>query len=93
MITQAEIQQYLDRATNGVALIAVHESGALRALGSALAERLAVARLARTAGELIRDQIDLLPESRTRFRRDQQVRRQLWRGLLRDLSAPIQKVA
>lgn len=93
MITQAEMQQYLDRAANGFSLIAVHESGALRAFGSALAERLAVARRARSAAELIRDQIDLLPESRTRFRRDHQVRRQLWRGLLRDLAAPIQKAA
>lgn len=93
MMSQADMQQYLDRASNGVALIAVHESGAVRAVWSALAERLAVARHARSVGELIRDQIDLLPESRMRFKRDQQVRRQLWRGLLRDLSAPVQKAA
>ena len=91
MIIQEEMQQYLDRAANGVSLIAVHETNALRGLWSALAERLAVARRARTPGELIRDQIDLLPETRVRFMREQQVRSQLWRGLMRDMSAPVRK--
>ena len=86
------IADYSDRAANGITLLAVHEADALRAHAAALRERWSVARRARSTGEMIRDQIDLLPESRNRVLRDQDVRRQLWRGLVRDLLAPVQKL-
>lgn len=77
---------YLDRVLGGVALIAVHELGSLRGHAAAAGERLRVAQRARGVGELLRDQLDLLPESHNRLRRDHAVRRELWRGLLRDLA-------
>ena len=84
---------YLDRILGGVALIAVHEAGSIRGHVAAASERLRVARRARGLGELLRDQVDLLPESRNRLRRDRAVRLQLWRGLLRDLAVPVRKEA
>ncbi|MEQ1439674.1 hypothetical protein AAG565_09935 [Fontimonas sp. SYSU GA230001] len=59
----------------------------MRAHFAAIGERVRVARQARDFGELLRNQFDLLPESRNRWRRDQMVRRALWRGLIRDLNS------
>lgn len=84
-----KVSHYLDRAFSGIALVAVHEVGTLRGHWADVDIRLKVARRARGAGELIRDQIDLLPESRNRFVRDQRVRRELWRGAVKDLSAQV----
>jgi hypothetical protein len=84
---------YVDRALGGAALIAVHETAALHGHWSELSERVRLARKALGARALIREQVDLLPESRTRLQRDQEVRRQLWRGLLKDLAAPVQQRA
>ncbi|HEX4895455.1 MAG TPA: hypothetical protein VFV11_03905 [Solimonas sp.] len=78
-------QGYLDRVLGGVSLIALHEAGSLRGHVAAVQERLQIARRARSVSEMLRDQFDLLPESRNRLRRDHQVRRQLWRGLASDL--------
>lgn len=75
----------LDRMCSGVALIALHEAGALQGHLEALHERLRVARRARSVGELLRNQFDLLPESRNRWQRDHHVRVELWSGLMRDL--------
>jgi len=80
------LNRYVDRGVGGVALIALHEAGALRSYWGDLRLRAAVARRARGPGELLRDQVDLWPESRRRLAQEAQVRRQLWRGLLRDLS-------
>jgi hypothetical protein len=82
-----KVSHYLDRAFSGIALVAVHEVGTLRGHWADVDIRLKVARRARGAGELIRDQIDLLPESRNRVLRDQRVRRELWRGAVKDMSA------
>lgn len=82
------LEAYADRAAGGLALLMVHEAGALRGHWNALGERVSVARRARSTGELIRNQIDLLSESRNRFAHDQTVRRELWKGWLRDLAAP-----
>lgn len=82
-----KVSHYLDRAFSGIALVAVHEVGTLRGHWADVDIRLKVARRARGAGELIRDQIDLLPESRNRVLRDQRVRRELWRGAVKDFSA------
>jgi len=76
---------YLDRVFGGVALLALHEAGSLQAHLEAVGERLRIARRARTLTELIRDQVDLFPESRNRLRRDQRVRRELWNGFVREL--------
>ncbi|MGB1561625.1 MAG: hypothetical protein ACPHN2_09020 [Sinimarinibacterium flocculans] len=75
----------IDRLLDGLALIALHEADALNAHLNAAGERLRLAWRARSARELLRDQVDLLPESRNRLRRDHAVRRQLWQGLARDL--------
>ena len=80
------LNRYVDRGLGGFALIVLHEAGSLRGHWIDLGVRFAVARRARGIGELLRDQLDLWPESRKRFRHDLQVRRQLWRGLARDLS-------
>lgn len=84
---------YLDRVIGGVTLLALHEAGSLRGHAAAVQERLRVARRARGLGELLRDQIDLFPESRNRLSRDHQVRRELWRGLVRDLSTAPERSA
>ena len=84
---------YIDRVFGGAALIALHEAGSLQGHLEGVNERLRVAARARNVGELIRNQIDLIPETRNRFLRDHAVRRELWRGLLRDLAAPVQKAA
>ncbi|MEK6807009.1 MAG: hypothetical protein AABY95_10230 [Pseudomonadota bacterium] len=76
----------LQRAAMGLAMIAVHEWGALGAHYSELRERVAVARRARGAGELLRDQVDLLPETRARLRQDQHVRRELLRRWVKNFS-------
>ena len=79
--------QFVDRALGGVALIAVHEADALQGHWTELEERLEVARHARSASQLIREQLDLFPESKTRLKHDHEIRRQLWRGLWKDVSA------
>lgn len=79
-----------DRVFGGVATLALHEADAARGHVNELGERLRVARRARGVGELLRDQLDLFPESRNRLQRDHDVRRRLWRGLIRDLSQPPQ---
>lgn len=84
---------YLDRVFGGAALIALHEAGSLQGHLEGVNERLRVAARARNVGELIRNQIDLIPETRNRFVRDHTVRRELWRGFVRDLTAPVQKAA
>ncbi len=76
----------LQRAATGLAMIAVHEWGALGGHYAELRERMAVARRARGASELLRDQMDLFPETRARLRQDHQVRRELLRRCVSTLS-------
>lgn len=73
------------RLLDSLSLIALHEADALNAHLNAAGERARLALRARSVQELWRDQVDLLPESRNRLRDDHLVRRQLWRGLARDL--------
>jgi hypothetical protein len=75
----------LDRAVGGFTLVLVHELGALSGHVAEVRERLAVARKARGLGELVRDQVDLLPETRARLRLDQRERAELFRGWVRDV--------
>ena len=80
------LHHYWDRATTGLLMLAVHETDALRGHWSALSERLELARRARSSGEMVREQVDLISESRNRFVHDHQVRKELVRGLIKDLS-------
>lgn len=80
-----QMERLLERAIDGVGQIAMHEAGAIDNHLFALRERLAVARRARGVGELLRDQIDLLPASRNRLVADHRRRLKLWRELGRQL--------
>lgn len=73
------------RAFGGLALIAAHELNALSGHWAEARERIAVARQARGLGELVRNQFDLVPETRARLALDQRERRELISGLLSDL--------
>ena len=76
---------YLSRALDGAARVLMHELDALGGHWVELRERLAVARQARGLGELVRAQVDLLPETRARLVLDQRERRALLRSWLADL--------
>lgn len=78
---------YLSRAVNGAALVLLHELDALGGHWVELRERVAVARKTRGLGELVRSQVDLLPETRARLSLDQRERRALVRGWLADIRA------
>lgn len=79
---------YLDRVLGGVAMLALHEAGALQGHLDAVGERWRLARRAGSVRQLLREQLDLLPEERIRVRHDHAVRRELWRGLVKDLRHP-----
>jgi hypothetical protein len=83
---QDRIHYFWDCATSGMRMLAVHETDALRGHWSEINERLELARRARDSSELLREQVDLLPESRNRLVRDHQIRVELLRGLIKDLS-------
>lgn len=76
---------YLERAVGGAALMVLHEVDALGGHWAELGERLAVARKARGLGELVRQQVDLFPETLERLALDQRERRALFHGWLTDL--------
>lgn len=78
---------YLSRAVGGATLVLMHELDALGGHWVELRERVAVARKARGFGELVRSQVDLLPETRARLSLDQRERRALVRSWLADLGA------
>jgi hypothetical protein len=79
-------QIYVDRLLGGAALLALHEASSIQGHVEAGVERLRVAHKARSVSQLVGEQLDLVPESRNRWRRDHEVRRALWRGLLSDLA-------
>jgi hypothetical protein len=75
------------RASGGRSLEALvrwrrHEWRSLQGHAVALLERIRVARQARSVNELIHQQVDLLPESRRRLRRNAQTRRVILGELL-----------
>lgn len=76
---------YVRRAVGGLALVVIHELDALSGHVAEVRERLAVARRARGLGELLRDQADLLPETRTRLTLDQRERMALLQSWVADL--------
>jgi hypothetical protein len=72
---------------SGVGQLIRHEWDAVRGHHHALLERLAVARDAENLGQMIGEQLDLLPESRLRLRRVSAARRRIFvttATLLRD---------
>ena len=79
------MRAYARRAIGGFALIVMHEVDALWRHYAEMRERLAVARKARGVGELVRDQMDLLPETRARLVLDQRERRALVHSWVTDL--------
>ena len=81
------MEHLLESAIDGAGQIAMHEAGALDNHLLALRERWSVARKARGAGELLRDQFDLLPATRLRLAEDHELRMKLWRGLARRFNA------
>jgi hypothetical protein len=71
----------LDRAIDSFGRLAMHEAGVIDGHLDGLRVRWAVARRARSLSELLRDQYDLLPDTRARIARDHRERLRLWRGL------------
>ena len=84
---------YAHRAVGGLALIVMHELDALSGHVAEVRERLAVARKARGLGELVRDQVDLLPETRARLNLDQRERRALLHSWVADLRDGLRSAA
>ena len=78
-------RQYASRAFDGLVLLLVNEIDAVAGHWAAARERLAVARQARGIGELIRNQVDLVPETVARLTRDWQRRREYLAGYWSDL--------
>ena len=76
---------YVDRAVQDLLQLSHHEVDAISGHWSEVGERIAVARRARDVLELLRDQIDLLPETKARLSRNRLRRRALVRGLIKDL--------
>ena len=85
-IQKIKVNRMLNTAKDGFAVLVEHESTALGNQLSGVRERIAVARRARNLGELLRHQIDLLPDTGARLRRDHALRGDLLRGLQRDLA-------
>ena len=76
---------WFERAVGGAARLVVHEIDALSGHWAELRERLAVARESRGLGELVRAQVDLLPETRARLALDQRERLALLNSWIADL--------
>lgn len=84
---------YTQRAVGGLALVLLHEWDAIWRHGIALRERLALARKARGVSELLREQADLLAETRARLAMDNDERRALLNGWLADLRGGLREAA
>jgi hypothetical protein len=80
-LKRAQMENLIGRAIDSVGQIAMYEAGALDNHLLALRERWAVARKARGVGELLRDQLDLIPATRLRLSEEHQARLKLWREL------------
>ena len=76
---------YANRAVGGFALMVMHELDALTRHGVELRERVAVARKARGLRQLVRDQVDLVAETRARLKLDQRERLALLNSWVADL--------
>ena len=88
-IKHIKASQMFNTAVDGFSVLVEHENNALDNLVDSLRERLVIAKKARSLGELLRDQIDLLPDTQARLRNDHGVRSELLKGLTRDLRSSI----
>lgn len=79
--------RYVQRVVGGLALVLMHEADALSGHYAEMRERLSIARRARGIGELVRDQLDLLAETRARLVLDHRERRALLNSWIADLRA------
>lgn len=84
---------YTRRAVGGLALIVMHEIDALVRHGVEVRERLAVARQARGPLQLLREQLDLLAETRARLSLDQRERLALLHSWVTDLRDGLREAA
>ncbi len=94
-LKQIKASQMIHTAFDGLQVLVEHENTALDNQLAGLRERLLIARRARNLGELLRDQIDLLPDTHARLRRDHSLRRALLSGFGSDLrrSAGLKRAA
>jgi len=76
---------YAQRAVGGLALVLLHEWDAVVRHGIDVSERLTLARKASGLTGLVRDQWDLLAETRARLAMDHHERRALLNGWVADL--------
>ncbi|HUR41675.1 MAG TPA: hypothetical protein VM240_10975 [Verrucomicrobiae bacterium] len=83
------MQDYAQRAVGGLALIVLHEVDAVGRHWVDLRERLALARKASGIGGLVRDQVDLLAETRARLALDQRERTALVHSWVTDLRSAL----
>lgn len=90
-LNTVKTRQMLHIAMDGLSVLVEHESTALENLHSSLRERWVVATKARSLGELLRHQLDLLPDTQARLRRDHTVRSQLLKGWTRDLRTSLKR--
>lgn len=81
----------LRAAHHGLNLLAEHETNALGDHLQALNRRILIARRARSLSELLRDQFDLLPDTRSRLSRNHLGRRALLADLRRELGATLSR--
>lgn len=81
----------LRTARQGLSLLAEHETNALGDHLQALNRRVTIARRARTFGELLRDQFDLLPDTGARLSRNHRSRRALLADLRRELGSALSR--
>lgn len=88
-LNTVKTRQMLHIAMDGLSVLVEHESTALENLRSSLRERWVIASKSRGLGELLRDQIDLLPDTRARLQRDHAVRSQLLKGWTRDIRSSL----
>jgi hypothetical protein len=86
-------KDYVNHALGGVVLLAAHELSTLDGHWADMRERAGVARNARSLKQLVRDQVDLLPETRVRLVHDQKERADLMRGWLECLKKLEQQAA
>jgi hypothetical protein len=78
-------QDWLLYAKDGLSLLIEHEGQSLAGLQQEWRTRRAVARRAASLGELLRDQIDLIPASKTQLANNFTLRGKLLLGLMQDL--------
>lgn len=84
---------YFARALDGAVRVLRHEVDAVSGHWAEVRERLAVAGKSRGLGDLLRAQVDLLPETKARLTLDQRERLALLRSWLADLRNGLRQAA